>query len=359
MLAAAAVALASGSRSRSRSRSPLAGASVGAVVSLAPETGGTVAASQLRNWSPRLPAARPPRPASATRRTRRTGYESSRQGLAATTGSRSSRTTTAAISASTTRSRAACTWTTRIATRFAYTDYLQLGARLPPGDAARALRRPRRRLGAEAHVAGLPGRPASTSSSSTPRSSRVAHKYFARAARPAAAAIEVEDGRRFLADERRPLGRDRRRRLLLGLDPVPPRDARVPRARRGRGSRRAASSSRTSSARSRGPNRGSSARCCAPTAPSSRPSNDPSGDRAGGRGPRRRQQHDPRRRRGRRAVEGVPARALARGSPRSAPGAPDLTEAIRDRFDEPISTADVPVLTDDYAPTDALLLLFG
>ena len=30
-----------------------------------------------------------------------------------------------------------------------------------------------------------------------------------------------------------------------------------------------------------------------------------------------------------------------------------------DRVDAPISTQDVPVLTDDYAPTDALLLLFG
>ena len=43
---------------------------------------------------------------------------------------------------------------------------------------------------------------------------------------------------------------------------------------------------------------------------------------------------------------------------RRSPGAPDLTKAIRGRVDAPISTADVPVLTDDYAPTDALLLLF-
>jgi spermidine synthase len=43
---------------------------------------------------------------------------------------------------------------------------------------------------------------------------------------------------------------------------------------------------------------------------------------------------------------------------RRSPGAPDLTEAIRGRVDAPVSTADVPVLTDDYAPTDALLLLF-
>jgi spermidine synthase len=40
-------------------------------------------------------------------------------------------------------------------------------------------------------------------------------------------------------------------------------------------------------------------------------------------------------------------------------GAPDLTRAIRDRWDRNVPMADVPLLTDDYAPTDALLLLFG
>jgi spermidine synthase len=44
---------------------------------------------------------------------------------------------------------------------------------------------------------------------------------------------------------------------------------------------------------------------------------------------------------------------------RRSPGAPDLRKAIRYRVDAAVSTADVPVLTDDYAPTDALLLLFG
>lgn len=44
---------------------------------------------------------------------------------------------------------------------------------------------------------------------------------------------------------------------------------------------------------------------------------------------------------------------------RLAPGTPDLTTAIKDRWDRPIPTNDVPVLTDDYAPTDSLLLLFG
>jgi hypothetical protein len=44
---------------------------------------------------------------------------------------------------------------------------------------------------------------------------------------------------------------------------------------------------------------------------------------------------------------------------KQSPGAPDLTVAIRGRVDAPVATEDVPVLTDDYAPTDALLLLFG
>jgi spermidine synthase len=43
---------------------------------------------------------------------------------------------------------------------------------------------------------------------------------------------------------------------------------------------------------------------------------------------------------------------------RDAPTAPDLRKPILDRRDTEIPTADVPVLTDDYAPTDALLLLF-
>ena len=43
---------------------------------------------------------------------------------------------------------------------------------------------------------------------------------------------------------------------------------------------------------------------------------------------------------------------------RRSPGSPDLVAAINGRVDAPIPTQDVPVLTDDYAPTDALLLLF-
>jgi spermidine synthase len=35
----------------------------------------------------------------------------------------------------------------------------------------------------------------------------------------------------------------------------------------------------------------------------------------------------------------------------------DLTKAIRDRYEATVPTRDVPVLTDDYAPTDALLFV--
>ena len=42
---------------------------------------------------------------------------------------------------------------------------------------------------------------------------------------------------------------------------------------------------------------------------------------------------------------------------KQSPRVPDLTKAIRDRRDEPVSVAGVPTLTDDYAPTDALLLI--
>ena len=40
----------------------------------------------------------------------------------------------------------------------------------------------------------------------------------------------------------------------------------------------------------------------------------------------------------------------------TAPRAPDLREAIRNRWERPIPFADVPLLTDGYAPTDALIV---
>jgi spermidine synthase len=39
------------------------------------------------------------------------------------------------------------------------------------------------------------------------------------------------------------------------------------------------------------------------------------------------------------------------------PRAADLTKAIRGRYERLVPTRDVPVLTDDYAPTDSLLFL--
>jgi spermidine synthase len=61
------------------------------------------------------------------------------------------------------------------------------------------------------------------------------------------------------------------------------------------------------------------------------------------------------------ATEGAapPERFLAerwRGIRAEHPRAPDLTRAIGNRRLGPLPVADVPVLTDDYAPTDALLL---
>jgi spermidine synthase len=46
-----------------------------------------------------------------------------------------------------------------------------------------------------------------------------------------------------------------------------------------------------------------------------------------------------------------------RGIRERSQGAPDLTKAIRDRRDADVSIVGVPTLTDDYAPTDALLLV--
>jgi spermidine synthase len=42
---------------------------------------------------------------------------------------------------------------------------------------------------------------------------------------------------------------------------------------------------------------------------------------------------------------------------RRVPRAVDLVTAIRDRYEGEVATRDVPILTDDYAPTDALLFL--
>jgi hypothetical protein len=58
--------------------------------------------------------------------------------------------------------------------------------------------------------------------------------------------------------------------------------------------------------------------------------------------------------------QAAPAKSLLLGRWRELRAAnsslPDLREAISGRFDGRIKIVDVPTLTDDYAPTDALLL---
>ena len=43
--------------------------------------------------------------------------------------------------------------------------------------------------------------------------------------------------------------------------------------------------------------------------------------------------------------------------PGAHPGAVDLVGPIRGRYERAVATRDVPILTDDYAPTDALLFV--
>jgi len=52
-----------------------------------------------------------------------------------------------------------------------------------------------------------------------------------------------------------------------------------------------------------------------------------------------------------------PASLLRRWNETKPRRAPDLTTVIRGRWARPLDTDDVPVLTDDYAPTDALLVV--
>jgi hypothetical protein len=43
---------------------------------------------------------------------------------------------------------------------------------------------------------------------------------------------------------------------------------------------------------------------------------------------------------------------------RDHPAAPDLDATIDTRYEALVPVGDVPTLTDDYAPTDALILVF-
>ena len=113
VLAAAAVALVERLAIAFAVALALAGASVGAVVSLAPDKGGTVAASQLRNWSP---VYRQQSLETAVRRDRGVAerlQDPPHQGLAVPPHRRRRRRRRAATSASTARFRAGCTSTTR------------------------------------------------------------------------------------------------------------------------------------------------------------------------------------------------------------------------------------------------------
>ena len=82
-------------------------------------------------------------------------------------------------------------------TRFEYSDYLQLPFAYRAGDEAGALRRARRRLGAEAHLARLPRLQVDVVELD-PEVVDAAYKFF-EVPRDPRLQVEVEDGRRFLA----------------------------------------------------------------------------------------------------------------------------------------------------------------
>ena len=315
-----------------------------------------VAASQRAELVAALPAARERgparRPGGGTGGLRRPSTARTR----ATTGSPSSTTTRRATSASTARSRAACSSNDPFATRFEYTDYFHLGLAYNP-DARNVL------------FIGLGG-------GSAPK--RIWRDF---------PALQLDVGRA------RP-GRRRRRLPLL-------RRCRATRGSTSR-SRTAGASSRSNDgrwdvivldafysdsipfhlttheflelARSRlapggvvvtniigalaGPESQLFRSIYGPTAPSSRPS--PSTRSRRGR-------HEPSGVRNLIFVAGegaapskdVPAGAVGRRPQHAPDGArPDAGDP-RPRTTRPSRTSDVPVLTDDYAPTDALLLLFG
>ena len=245
-----------------------AAAGVGAVVSLAPESGGSVTASQLRNWSPVYRQRGRPGPLGDPADAQE-GYDvlfakDSQYHRIAVVQDDSSRYLRFDSSFQSGMYR-----DNPYRTRFAYTDYLQLALAYQPG-AKRILfvglgggSAPKRMWrdfpGLQVDVVELD------------REVVGAARRFFGVPRDRRLAIEVEDGRRFLARQRRTVGRDRRRRVLLGRDPLPSRHAGVPRARPLAAAGPAASSSRTSSAPFAATSRASSARCCGPTAPSSRP----------------------------------------------------------------------------------------
>jgi spermidine synthase len=350
MLAAAAVALVERLALAGLVTLALAGASVGAVVSLAPEGGGTVAASQLRNWSPvyRLQAAE----------NRQGSIEEGQEGYTILHTEDSQYHRIAVVEDDRSRYlrfdssfQSGMFKDDPFATRFDYSDYLQLPFAYRP-DTKRVL------------YIGLGG------GSATKRAWRdfpsaqldaveldpavvdVAYEYFALPRDPRID-VTVEDGRRFLAQNEGPWDAivvdafysdsipfhlATREFLELARSRLTPGGVvatNIIGAVRGAQSRLFRSMLRTY-------------RSVFPTV-----AVHPVGEEAA----------DLIRNIILVASEGAaPSKEFLRERwadvRKRSPGAPDLRGAIDRRVDEPIATNDVPVLTDAYAPTDALLLLF-
>jgi spermidine synthase len=350
MLAAAAVALVERLALAGLVTLALAGASVGAVVSLAPEGGGTVAASQLRNWSPvyRLQAADD----------RQGSIEEDQQGYTILHTEDSQYHRIAVVEDDRSRYlrfdssfQSGMFKDDPFATRFDYSDYLQLPFAYRP-DTKRVL------------YIGLGG------GSATKRAWRdfpsaqldaveldpavvdVAYEYFALPRDPRID-VTVEDGRRFLAanegpwdaivvdafySDSIPFHLATREFLELARSRLTPGGVvatNIIGAVRGSQSRLFRSMLRTY-------------RSVFPTV-----AVHPVGEEAA----------DLIRNIILVAGEGAaPSKEFLRERwadvRKRSPGAPDLRGAIDGRVDEAIATNDVPVLTDAYAPTDALLLLF-
>ncbi len=354
MLAAAAVALVERLAVPFALALALAGASVGAVVSLAPESGATVSASQLRNWSP---VYRQQTPDDLTG-----GFENTQTGFKVLYTKDSQYHRIAVVEDDTSRYlrfdssfQSGMYVDEPFKTRFAYSDYLQLPVAYKPAT--------KRMLYIGLGGGSAPKRTWRDFPSMQvdaveldPEVVSAAYKYFALPRDPRLK-VDVEDGRRFLAtndgpwdvivvdafySDSIPFHLATREFLELVRSRLAPGGlvaANIIGAVRGPSSRLFRSMLRTY-------------RAVFPTV-NIHPVLDDGGE-------------DIETIRNVILVAGdgaTPSKEFLlerwRDVRRSSPGAPDLTDAIRGRVDAPVSTADVPVLTDDYAPTDALLLLFG
>ena len=351
MLAAAAVAIVERLLVAGLLTLVLAGASVGAVLSLAPESGGTVAASQLRNWSPVYRQQRDDDRAGSIEETQ-AGYtilhtEDSQYHRIAVVEDELSRYLRFDSSF-----QSGMFKDDPYATRFDYSDFLQLPFAYRPetrrvlyiglGGGSAPKRTWRDFPAAQLDVVEL-----------DPAVVEVAYEYFA-VPRDPRLRVEVEDGRRFLArndgpwdaividafySDSIPFHLATREFLELARSRLAPGgtvSTNIIGAVRGSESRLFRSMLRTY-------------RAVFPTV-----AIHPVGE------------EEPTAIRNVILVAGegaAPSKAFLRERwaevRKRAPGAPDLRQAIEDRIDAPVSTEDVPVLTDDYAPTDALLLLFG